>query len=298
MTPATFAQLLQQIADPDGDPELLAETLVFDSGQSGPLSPILRLNPRFHPAVDDPLAFESVSDHLRRLRQRRFFTRIARGWSGARVIAQGDSWFQFPLVRDTIRQLDRDHAVYCLSAADPVHNPAAQAALLSAIPEIRPDAVLISAGGSDLFGSSRLKALADPTSAAPGGFSAYLDHFLLRDLMPRFLELFRRVRAIDAQVPILLHSYAYPIPRGIWLSRPLEDVGISDRQQQGSLIRALIDHFHAQLQACIATSGLEYLHLVDCRAVVGGNWFDELHPNHQGFEQVAQCFRLAIAGLR
>lgn len=297
----TAAEITARIFDPETPPADLAEILTVDQARSHPFRPhfTIRRDLAEQTAGGAQIA-DGIPALIRRGRQRRYAERIAAGWQGPRLVVDGDSWFQFPLVRDLYHQLDRDHAVHCLSGeGDPLHNPIRRQQICDAIVELRPDAVVISAGGSDVLDGFRFPAFIErysPGRAPIDYLTAYYSAFLYRELMPRITGLLIACRAIDPHLPILLHSYAHAFPRDfIWLGDPLHSLRIDDPLLRRQIIAAMIDRFHAALVRSISLSGLRNVHVVDCRDAVGTDWFDELHPNNRGFAQVARRFRRVLA---
>lgn len=289
----------------------------FDlSSRAGPADgdePAFRLDPALSEPFSPHIDFEGktpdgvsrsgrngVAAWLRQTRQRRYVHRLDAGWSGPKLLVDGDSWLHFPLVRDLAAQLDSDHAIDCLAGeGDPLRNPIRARRIGEAIVEQRHDAVLLSIGGRGILDGFRLPAFVEPFAAGRCGAdypSPYFIACLQTELMPQVVALLAEIRSIDARVPILLHSYAHGRPRDfIWLGRPLCARGIADPDLQRAVVAALVDRFHTALVAGIATARLGDVHVVDCRDAVGADWFDELHPNNRGFEAMAARFRAALA---
>ena len=84
--------------------------------------------------------------------------KIAVGWSGLRIVSEGDSWFQYPfLLDDVIDQLFDQFAIFSLDAAgDLLQDMKKQDELSGAITAEQPQVVLLSGGGNDLLGDGRL----------------------------------------------------------------------------------------------------------------------------------------------
>lgn len=299
----SLSDVVARLADPEADPADVADLLRFDPARSCALKPYIEFDlDRLEADVDAGLLQEGPMALIRRRRQRRYEARIEAGWRGPRLVAGGDSWFQFPLTRDIVHQLDADHAIHCLSGAtDLLHNLLGQQRLCEAVVEHRPDAIILSVGGSDLLDPFRIAAFAKLSAPGPNradGTTAYLDQFLGSELMPRLAALLHALRRADPAAPILLHSYAPAIPRNfIWLGHPLRSRGIGEKQRQQRIIAAIIDRFHEALAALVVNPVHANVHIVDCRGAVGAHWFDELHPNDTGFEQVSRLFRARIADL-
>ncbi|MBN2482281.1 MAG: SGNH/GDSL hydrolase family protein [Bacteroidales bacterium] len=100
----------------------------------------------------------------RRIRNRRYMRKINKGFRaepGNKIIlAEGDSWFEFPVfVRDIIDWLQKrkDYAVYSLAyGGDWLANILYQGEYVEGLPVHTPDVFLISGGGNDLVSKNRL----------------------------------------------------------------------------------------------------------------------------------------------
>lgn len=100
----------------------------------------------------------------RKNRNREYYCKIRRGFRagpGNKVIlAEGDSWFEFPLfISDIIDWLGErpDYAIYSLAyGADWLANIMYQGEYIEGLPVHDPDVFLISGGGNDMVGGNRL----------------------------------------------------------------------------------------------------------------------------------------------
>jgi N-acetylmuramoyl-L-alanine amidase len=285
-----------------GDRPLLREMLAPDPQRVRPMFPILRVQPDHQQGngTGKPSSGEILA-LARQARQARYHARQAEGWTGRRLVSKGDGWMQFPLVSDLVAQLEVDHAVWCLSGEDDaLAEGPGQQELAATLVDLRPDALLLGAGGSQLFEPARIRAFLDPAGARDREdplFSSYLDSYLSQDLLPRFHRLLFQVRRVDARLPVLLHGYAAPVPRAHhWLARLLGELGLEGHAARQAMA-ALVDRFHAALADRLAQPGWDGVLLVDCRALVGRNWFDEMIPNDRGFAAVADAFRSRLSAL-
>ncbi len=302
--PISMAEFLHRLQDPAADLSDLKRYVQIDLARSDAFRPRVVVNPALVDANSAETWLGGGLSEIERLkRQRRYRERIAGGWTGRRLVSEGDSWFQYPvLLDDVIDQLEPDNAIFCLSGAgDTLDNIARQDELKDAVVEHRPHAVLLSAGGNDLLGRLRLFTLLK--SFVPGRRAAdYLrpgfDSVLAEEIGPKFRRLLLEIRSVAPEVPILCHGYGYAIPRAmIWLGLPMVARGIVDQVLQRAIVRVLIDRLHLLLTALAAEPALAPLHIVDCRTAAGSAWFDELHPNNSGFRRVAARFRAALPPL-
>ncbi len=238
--------------------------------------------------------------HWRRMRFYR--QKISDGWNGLKLIAEGDSWFQYPFVLDDIvDQMSGSYAICCIAGAGhTLQSITASQELPKAIRSERPDGVLLSGGGNDLLGEATLTLhLNDfqPGLAPEGYFRDSIGRHL--DLMLDFYtQLIEGALKVDPALNLFVHGYDWPIPdpeKGGWLGAPMVNKGIKDVELQRQLIHILIDRFNDKI-AGLEASYPGKVHYVDCRGAVGGvdNWYDELHPNDAGFARIAERFRARI----
>ncbi|MEZ5908998.1 MAG: trypsin-like peptidase domain-containing protein [Hyphomicrobiaceae bacterium] len=250
------------------------------------------------------VALAAINPIIRARRQAMYWRKVQRGgWKGLRFVAEGDSWFQYPIfVKDTIRHLSDDYAIYSLAGAgDTMRHMASSGDVLKAIEQIRPDGVLLSGGGNDLLGEGALNlylrayrpgddpraCLKEPLEQAIGQV-IYFYKVLIEDILRR-----------DPKLKIFAHGYDRGWPdgeSGRWLGLPMMGCGIKDTELQRAITAEIIERFSARLRAFEADYAGNF-HFVDCLGAVGPvreRWYDELHPSDAGFAEVAQRFRQRI----
>ncbi len=227
------------------------------------------------------------------------------------ILAKGDSWFQFPEGRKVWRSIDvlehllDEFAVKSFSTAGAtLQRLLTESDLVQAVAKDQPQVILLSGGGNDLLGHGYLE-----TFLRRGATGSNADAYLADATTPKLQELRAHYNAfldsltkVAKGVPIICYGYAYALPRpnaGPWLHGPMSAVRITDPPIQAAVIRALIDRFHAEVMVPLTSHTSGQVHLVDCRRAVGGSerWYDELHPNRDGFASVATLFRLKINDL-
>jgi lysophospholipase L1-like esterase len=302
----TAAELDAMLRDPDVPDSAIRPWLMVDAAQSSAFHPVVaaaagRVEGPGGGALESAFALAQFNTIARWRRRRRYEARIAGGWTGLRMVAEGDSWFQFPfLIDDVIDQLSHGAAILCLSGAGHlVREMLDQGELVPVVVAQQPDLILLSGGGNDLLGDGRLAGAINAFSAGEpadwylgDGFARTLD-----DVIDAWAEQLRRVRAVAPDTPILAHSYGHAIPAaGRWLGGPLARRGIVDPALQRAIVAAMIDAFHERLGALFASVGNAVV--ADCRAVVADPlWQDELHPNSDGFACVASVMASHIRAL-
>jgi hypothetical protein len=118
--PITLSKLRAMANDIDVPDEEIAQYILEDSSQASAFRPGVTIN---SDVVDDQGLEADVGAALfnhwdKRRRQRKYRRKIAGGWSGLKVVSEGDSWFQYPfLLKDVIDHLFDDYAIFSLGAA-------------------------------------------------------------------------------------------------------------------------------------------------------------------------------------
>lgn len=231
----------------------------------------------------------------RNLRNARYQLKIASGYSGLRVLDEGDSWYQYPvLLEDIIDVVSRDHAVFSLSGAgDTLEEMAGTADYRQAIAEHHPDIFIISAGGNDVLGEGAFINLLK--RYRPGATAReLLDTDRLARILSRiaslFDEIFRTALTIKPSLRIVTHGYDYIHPRegGKWIGRPLESKGIPfDIGRE--IVKVIINDFNVMMEELAGRYSGSVTHVNLLGKVDRGaqSWYDEIHPKNAGFERAA-----------
>ena len=117
-----YASIIEQIADPDVPLAKLRRLVKLEPSRSKPFTPSIGLDFR-HASLArtaDPFTPTggAVGDAFVQRRQEQYRRRIAAGDTSLRFVAEGDSWFHYPIVlRDTLDWLSDDYAIFDLAAA-------------------------------------------------------------------------------------------------------------------------------------------------------------------------------------
>jgi lysophospholipase L1-like esterase len=248
------------------------------------------------------------------------------------LIAEGDSWFDYPL-NDVLSLLEDDHGYDVESVAhkgDRVEDIAYSGGqfeeftrrLEKLLRQGRvPNAILLSGGGNDIAGDE----LALLLNHAASGLPVINDDVVrgvvdvrLRNayefLVSGLTEITRQF--LDRPIPILTHGYDYPVPDGRgflgglgflpgpWLRPGFHRKGHGDQPKNTTAMRDLIDRFNGMLQQLSSTPQFRHVHFVDLRNTLSSDpktyrqhWANELHPTPRGFTSVTDKIAAAIAGL-
>jgi lysophospholipase L1-like esterase len=237
----------------------------------------------------------------RNLRNRHYEQVIRHFPDRVRLVSEGDSWFQYPLVTDTVDHLSRAFAVYCVAAAgDTLRNYQKTGEYLTAIDEQKPALFLLSGGGNDILGEQFRTFLKDdpdlsePPGQNPGRFlngKLVVELDALRDI---YQAMFSHLKVNKPKLQILVHGYDYVIPLGVtnkgWLGRYMIEKGINRPEDRFAIVQFILDEFNRRLKT-VADGFPETVSYIDVRNTVRPDqWHDEIHPNGDGFQQVAMKF--------
>ncbi len=239
------------------------------------------------------------------------------------LIAEGDSWFDYPR-SDVLDVLEDDHGYRVERLAhggDTVEDMAFNESQIGALAkrferllqDRRPvDAVLLSGGGNDIAGNEFSMLLEHASSGKAAINAVIAEQVIYGRIRDAFLRIIGTVNAIseaylDRHVPIILHGYGYPVADGRgflggawflpgpWLGPGFERKGISDSIVRRQVMRSLMDDFNAMLSALTSVPDLDgVVSYVDLRDLLSDDlanyrddWANELHPTQSGFRRVA-----------
>lgn len=257
----------------------------------------------------------------------------ARGWFGTRksigvLIAEGDSWFDYPM-QDVLRLLEDDYFYDVESVAhkgdcveDMAHSKGQFEEFARRLEKLLsnskvPRAILLSGGGNDIAGDEFALLLNYATSTLPA-----LNEDILRGLVDvRLQEAYARIISgltaisksyLGKPIPIITHGYDYPVPDGRgfaggwwklpgpWLKPGFQRKGHENQVKNTIVLEQLIDRFNKMLATVTALPEFAHVHYVDLRGTLKNDanykkyWANEMHPNEAGFDLVTRRFADAI----
>jgi lysophospholipase L1-like esterase len=296
------ADFQQLVADEDTPDWLLRHFVEEDLENSRPFAPALRVKSHLVEsegveAMGGMGSWNEI-DHKKRLKKYRKALRD--GYSGPRIVSEGDSWFLYPvLIRETVDHLYDRYAVYSWGASgDDLEQMVAQDQFLPAILEEESNVFIISAGGNDVLGN--VAAMLHPFNSnfRPEDYPNDEFESALRRLEDLFDQVFAKVTSGAPEVRTFCHGYDYAIPkkRGKWLGKPMrKKLGIKNAKLQREIVRVLVDQFNERL-ASLASKYSPAVTYINCRGSVPNkrDWYDEIHPNSEGFMEIASKFARAI----
>lgn len=299
------ADLVDLVKDLNIEDSELAKYFKVDETQSGGFSPKVVLDQSLVETngLEGAKLLNAANSIARWRRNRRYRKRI-KNWNGIKIVAEGDSWFQYPLIlKDTIDQLNDldnfEYAIYGLSeAGDLLANIIAEDELTKTIETENPDVFLISGGGNDMVGQERIATLVHSFNVDRKAVDYPNQEFenFLGELKNLYHGLFERLLFQFPDLKIICHGYDNAIPdKGSWLGKPLASKGIKKNSLQKEIVAVMIGRFNELLiEICADFEGSAFH--VDCRGVIENKtqWHDELHPKNEGYLAVAKLFDKTI----
>ena len=242
------------------------------------------------------------------------------------ILAEGDSWFNFPPGVDLIDHLTHQHGFKIENAGcfgDTLQNmvygekdrngTSSIDELVERARVLKPKVVLFSGGGNDVAGTELLAYLNHAKSGLPELRMRVVEdafHATARQAIGDFV---RQMTAASPGCMVIHHGYGVPVPNGaktkaIWGLIPIAGPWIKTQFDKRRIsfenarlhMRTLIDEFNkvqAQLEVEFAATGPNgaYKH-VDLRGIVqDGDWSDELHLKPSAF---AKCADVIAANIR
>ena len=250
------------------------------------------------------------------------------------VVAEGDSWFDYPFY-DVLSMLEDRHNFRVESVAhrgDTIEEMAYDDNQLDGLDrklqhvqiDARvPRAFLLSGGGNDIAGQ-QFAVLLNHRSASLGTLNPkIIDAIINERIRFAFLSVIATMTRLsklyfDRVTPIVIHGYSYPVPDGRgylggawllpgpWLEPGFRQKGYLDLTENSSVMVTLIDMFNRMVASIPSVEGLEHVTYLDVRRVLSnelaggkyrGSWENELHPTRRGFDAVADEFNRILLTL-
>lgn len=285
--------------------------LYFGVDLQQPATPRLRVKPELQRYWDgqvegqrgliDDITLTIASRVSQANRNRQFRENKALYPTRARIVATGDSWFQYPfLIRDIVDCLTNGYLVYSLSSTNTTLEDIGVDAVITAIDEADAQFLLFSGGLNDLmtrFADQFIHPVADKSPTDPHQYLTNAFFQTLDALQTRYELLFGVVQQKKPAVRIIAHGYDYirsvnaVSPDRNWLAPQLAEKGIADPAAQQALLNVVIDEFNARLKKA-ADKFNDRATYLDLRNTVTKltYWHDEIHPNDAGFLDLAFGF--------
>jgi len=248
--------------------------------------------------------------------------------SAGTLIAEGDSWFDYPLC-DVLKELEDGHGFDIESVAhkgDTVEDMAYGEGQLDGFARlvekvlrrgVVPRAILLSGGGNDIAGDEFAILLNHAASSIAGLNDSIVTGVIDERLQDAYVTILAAITnvcesLVARPLPIIVHGYDYPVPDGRgflggwgplpgpWLEPGFRRKGFAAMAARKPVMVELIDRFNAMLRRIAGKQPFKHVRYLDLRNTLstGANyrdwWGNELHPTRIGFETVAAKFAAVI----
>jgi lysophospholipase L1-like esterase len=241
---------------------------------------------------------------------------------GKRLVAEGDSWFDYLPGIDILDHLKAIHGyeIYKVArAGDTVENMAFGTEIgdnysrrlpqltetLAAVKKHKPKVVLLSGGGNDFAGDELLAYLNHAGSGLPALRRDYAAFMTATSFRSAYEHILGQIWKVDPSVHVVAHGYARPIPdgrcvrivgirfSGPWLRPSLCRKGHVDAAAARLLVGEIVDLFNEMLASLAAAH--PRFHYLDLRPSIGdGDWANELHLTNAAYRRVSDRFHAEI----
>ncbi|MHC5195045.1 hypothetical protein ACYSUW_14920 [Pseudomonas frederiksbergensis] len=238
------------------------------------------------------------------------------------VIAQGDSWTNYPPGNDLIKSLR--HTGYMIrnfgTAGDTLENmlygseyndswvrqPCEHPEVIDAVKNEKPRFFIFSGCGNDIAGDEFASYLNHKNSVegkADVLRTDYSNYMINTVFWNGYEKMITTVLAASSNTKILIHGYGYAVPTGKgvinlfgkhifgpWLKPALVSKGITSPKEQWDTVKRQVDMFNGMLARLAKKYAGNVIH-VDLRNVIQPtDWVNELHLNSPGFDKAASLF--------
>jgi lysophospholipase L1-like esterase len=250
------------------------------------------------------------------------------------LVAEGDSWFDYPF-HDVLGILEDRHNFRVESVAhkgDTLEEMAYDDNQLDSLERKMqhlqndarvPRAILLSGGGNDIAGDEFAVLLNHRGSGLGTLNGRIIDGIINERLRFAVLSVIATVTRLSKLyfkrvTPVVMHGYGYPVPDGRgylggawvlpgpWLDPGFRRKGYLSLVENAGVMVDLIDAFNSMLATIPKEKGLEHVTYLDLRPILSNelagrayrkSWDNELHPTKAGFQSVADEFNKVLVGL-
>jgi len=218
-----------------------------------------------------------------------------------RVVAEGDSWFNLPMIvrppaiADWIEQNSRFRMRNIAYWGHTLQRILKDQEYLKVLPKVQPEYFIFSAGGNDLQ-----LGLANGNHIHPYDPNRPVDQYLtpageqtMAQIEQGYQTLFTQLSQFP-KLKVICHGYDYPRPLvngGQYIGRFLRQKGIPDDRMEAIMV-PIINQLNSVIQRVVQTNNA---HFLDCRGVTKPyTWYDDMHPDRDGFFALAVKFEEAM----
>lgn len=224
--------------------------------------------------------------------------------NAATVVAEGDSWFELPnwlligvfIPNAIVQILDKNKKLKIKSVAkwgDTLDQMLGRKDYVKAIKKHKPQWFILSAGGNDIADALESGQFLHPYSATRPVGECITDagRALLERISRQYDELIREVRTHSKTMRILCYGYDYAQPEvgvGKHIGRHLRALQYPPASWD-AVVEVVINELGAAIErAASSHAGVQFLDVRN--TVIESPWWDDMHPETQGFEILAERF--------
>ena len=234
-----------------------------------------------------------------------------------RMLAHGDSWFDYPRLLGTggglIRHLS---ALTGWDIANIAHHGDGTEMMLGL--EKRKqlelylqngvDVLFFSGGGNDIAGDQAVLWLKDNVDG-DSTKATDIPHLntKLDEIEQNYLDLIALRDEFSPNCLIVTHSYDFPIPSdvgicnlGPWLKPALDYCGWVNTDDQQKIVKTWMLSFNLRMlkiESEQIAAGRRFVHVNTQGTLTPDDWSNEIHPNRNGFTKLAKVFKDATENL-
>jgi len=245
------------------------------------------------------------------------------------IVAEGDSWFDYPLKKDIIDYLRQkgyaieNHA----KAGDTLDNmvygseykkkgnivqhtgPISLQTTLQSIKKLKPRFVLFSAGGNDIVGSDILGYLNHRNSKPDSLINKVIFQAKLKRMSKAISFFIEAVHKTRKSCDIIMDGYDYAKVNGKgytfifknlvgpWILPSMGKKGITAKKDQEPIIKYFVDEFNGMLATL--DQKYDYFHFIDLRSKFPkeNEWDNEIHLKNKGYKKVSEMYHAKMKNI-
>ena len=230
-----------------------------------------------------------------------------------KILAEGDSWFEYPLEEGGI--IDHLEDLLGVPICNMAHHgdEVRQMMGLSQRKELMKrlsdkslhfDALLFSGGGNDLVGDQFCIWLKDYFKGATAKDLIHMNRLnsVLGVVEAGYRDLIRMRDDLSLETKIFFHGYDFAMPTGKkaclsgpWLKPSLEGRSIEDKMLQFEVVKVMLQAF-ADMLTKVANQSTNVFHVSTQGQLqpTAEWWANEIHPSPKGFWKMAEVFKMAL----